>query len=127
MSEAEDIVEWVSDQVPEVEGRIYPLVLPVTPVLPAVTYQLVSEPQDPIQDGPGLAEPRYRFKVWAETYIELDAVVRSLKVAFNARRDGPFQSSLVDGSFEDRDQATRRWWRTVDVLGWQPADLGLGS
>jgi len=128
MSEAGDIVDWVVSEVPGLGGRIYPLVLPTTPLLPAATYQLVSEGQDPTQDGPGLAEPRYRFKVWTESYAQLDPVVRQIKAAFNARKDGPFRSSLVDnGGPEDRDVKTGRYWRVVDVLGWQSSVPAVGS
>lgn len=129
MSEAGDIVDWVTANVPALNGRIYPLVLPSGgPTLPAATYQLVSEPQDPVQDGPGMAEPRYRFKVWATAYAQLEPVVLQLKAAFNARHDGPFRSSLVDnGGPEDRDDKTGRYWRVVDVLGWQPAVPVAGS
>lgn len=121
MSEAADIVDWVTAQVPGLHGRVYPVVLPTSPKFPAATYQLVSEDQEATQDGPGMAQPRYRFKVWAESYAQLDPITLALKAAFNARRDTPFQSSFVDGSVEDRDFQTGRYWRVVDVLGWQPA------
>lgn len=124
---AVEIVAWIvsdDDLADLIDDRIYPLRLPATPTLPAITYQLVSEPQDPVQDGPGMAEPRYRFKVWTDTYIALGLVTDALAVRFNARHDGPFRSSLVDGTFEDYDIATRRYWRIVDVLGWQPASVG---
>lgn len=129
MSEAGDIVDWVVSNVPTLGGRIYPLVLPSGgPAKPSATYQLVSEDQEPTQDGPGLALPRYRFKVWTDTYAQLDPVVRELKAAFNARHDGPFRSSLVDnGGPEDRDQKTGRYWRVVDVLGWQSSVPVSGS
>lgn len=121
MSEAGDIVAWVTNEVAAIDGRIHPIILPDTPTLPAITYQLVSEPQDPTQDGPGMAEPRYRFKVWASSYVELGTVVAELKAAFNGRHDGPFRSSFVEASVEDFDRGTKRFWRVVDVVGWQPA------
>lgn len=127
MSEQSDIVDWVTTYVPSIAGRIYPIDLPAAPVLPSATYQLVSANEEPDQDGAGMIENRYRFKVWAEKYIELDPVIREFREAFNARHDGPFRGSLTEGSFEDRDRQTRRYWRIVDVLGWQPASLGLGS
>jgi hypothetical protein len=124
MSEASAIVDWVTGDVAMaalIGDRLYPLKLPATPVLPAVTYALVSETQDPIQDGPGLAFPRWRFSVWTERYIDLDAIVRELKVLFNARTDGPFGSSTVENAYQNHDLKTNRWQHVVDVLAIQPA------
>jgi len=124
MSEASDIVTWVTGDTALgalIGERIYPVVLPATPVLPALTYALVSETQEPIQDGPGLAFPRWRFQVFTERYIDLDAVVLALKAAFNARTDGPFGSSTVENAYQDHDVKTGRWRQVVDVLAIQPA------
>lgn len=124
MTEAEAIVAWVvADDVMHglIGDRIYPIDLPATPVLPAMTYALIYEGQDPVQDGPGIATPRYRFKVWTERYRELDQIVTALKRLFNARTDGPFRSSVVENAISDHDRATGRWWHVLDVLGTQPA------
>lgn len=124
MSEAEDIVAWIADDVALgalVANRVHPFVLPADPKLPAITFQLVSEPHEPTQDGPGLRRPRYRFKVWTATFEEIDAIVVALKARFDTRRDGPFQVSTVETSAGDYELKTRRWWQVVDVLAWQPA------
>lgn len=124
MSEASAIWDWVTGDTALhalIGDRLYPLKLPATPVLPAVTYALVSETQDPIQDGPGLAFPRWRFSVWTERYIDLDAIVRELKVLFNARTDGPFGSSTVENAYQNHDLKTNRWQHVIDVLAIQPA------
>jgi len=124
MSEASAIWDWVTGDMALaalIGDRLYPIKLPATPVLPAVTYALVSETQDPIQDGPGLAFPRWRFSIWADRYIDLDAVVLALKAAFNARTDGPFGSSTVENAYQNHDLKTNRWQHVIDVLAIQPA------
>lgn len=124
MTEPEAIVAWLTDDnafFALVGDRVYPIKLPATPTLPAVTYQLVSETYDAIQDGPGLAQPRYRFNVWADHFRELDAIVKAIRRLFNARTDGPFASSVVENAYADHDRATNRWRQVIDVLGTQPA------
>ena len=128
MSEQSDIVDWVTDHVPTIEGRIYPIVLPASGSFPAATYLRASDFEDPTQDGPGMVEPTYRFQIWTETYIELDPIVREFRDAFNGRHDGPFRSSLITATApEQRDKATGRYWRIVEVQGWQPALQAVGS
>lgn len=104
-----------------IDTRIYPVVLPATPVLPAVTYQLVSEPEEATQDGAGMAQARYRFKVWTVSHAELNPIVAAIKVAFTGHNIAFPRGSLPDNSIEDYDVKTKRWWRVIDVLGWQPA------
>jgi hypothetical protein len=121
MTDAEAIVAWVADEAEALEGRVHPIDLPPDPILPAATFQVVSRPGDPTQDGPGLERPRVRFKVWTETFEALAAPVAALRAAFDYRRDGPFQVSIVELGPDGRDAKTRRYWQIVDVLGWQPA------
>lgn len=125
MSEAEDVVAWITGDVDLsalIATRVHPFVLPPDPAMPAIVFQLVSAPQqEQSQDGPGLRRPRYRFKVWAATFEELDAIVIALRARFDYRRDGPFQVSTAEDSLGDYDLKTRRWWQVVDVLAWKPA------
>lgn len=50
-----------------VAGRIYPVLLPQTPTLPAVTYQLISDRRDYTHDGDsGLRTASFQFSCWGD-------------------------------------------------------------
>lgn len=110
-----------------IDTRIYPVKLPATPTLPAMTYQLVSDDPEPIQDGPGMTTTRWRFRIWTKRYGELRPISDALHALFDARHVSPFRSSFADGMFEDYDTKSDRYWRIVDVLGWQPAGVDQAS
>jgi len=65
-----------------VEGRIYPLVLPPQPTLPAVTYQRVS--RTPVSDLSGVSHyvSRFQYSCWAQRYTQAKAVADAVRVAF---------------------------------------------
>jgi len=54
----------------EVDSRIYPLVLPQTPELPAVTYIRIDTPRLAQLENAFLPHPRFQFSCWAETFEE---------------------------------------------------------
>lgn len=55
-----------------VAGRVYPMTMPQEPVLPAITYNEVS---DDAEDGAGhIIRKRVRVIGWAESYAEAKAV-----------------------------------------------------
>lgn len=71
--------------VPLVGTRVYPMQLPQTPTLPALTYWRVSGVRGHSHDGPsGLAEPRFQASVWAETYAGARAVATQVRLALDA-------------------------------------------
>ncbi len=86
-----------------VSERVHPVLLPQNSTLPAVTYQLIS--QDPLHtlDGPvNLNRPRVQFDVWADTYLEMEAVNDALRNAldgFTGGIGGSPPSLIVQGAF----------------------------
>jgi hypothetical protein len=104
-----------------IAGRIFPLVLPSLPQLPALTYQLVSQPTDRTQDRAFYRWPRWRFRIVCDRYFDLDPIAAALSAIFEDPSRSPFRSSWIDGTVEDREPDTGRFWRLVDVLGFQPA------
>ena len=73
--------------------RIYPVVMPQKPDLPAVTYLRVTGSRVHSNDGPsGLSSPRFQFDCWALTYLGARAVAEALRL----RLDG--FKGLIGGS-----------------------------
>jgi len=83
-----------------VAARIYPLVLPQSPTLPAVVYQRISGPRvHAIGSGSFLASPRIQWSCWATTYAGAKVVADELRAAL----DG------VLGSMNDYDDPDAQW------------------
>lgn len=69
-----------------VDNRIYPIVLPQGPLLPAVTYQRVSGEREETHDGPsGLARPRFQVSCWAQILPGVNAFDQARAVAEQVR------------------------------------------
>lgn len=67
-----------------VGGRIYPLILPQDPALPAVTYQKVSESSEYIHDGvSSIRKGRLQLDCWAATYATAKAVAAQVKASLH--------------------------------------------
>lgn len=64
--------------------RVYPMRLKQGTLLPAIVYQRISTPRVLTHDQTyqGLAEPRFQFAVYAETFEEMEACVRAIRVLF---------------------------------------------
>jgi hypothetical protein len=71
-----------------VSTRIYPLKLPQTVTLPAITYQRISTPRVLTHDqaSGGLALPRFQITVWAESPDSAKAVVDAVRTAIHGFR-----------------------------------------
>ncbi len=86
------------------DSRIYPLVLPTDPTLPAITYSLVGGSSRSTQDTQG--NQRYRIEVncWGNTYgdaVTLRYAVISALGQYSA--DGIFISLIQPTDFFDHD------------------------
>ncbi len=105
-------------------GRVYPQRLPQDPVLPAVTYTVISDPREHTHAGPaGLAHPRVQLDAWAGTTSQAREVARELRRALDGYRGvmGPapgvrVDKALVVGGLDDYEEATGRARRSIDVM-----------
>jgi hypothetical protein len=62
--------------------RIYPLIMPQNPTLPAVTYQRIDGPRESAFSAEmGLAHPRIQVDSWAKTYAGAKAVATQVRTA----------------------------------------------
>jgi hypothetical protein len=74
--------------------RMYPLLLPDKPTLPAATYQGISRVEEQTNDGPtGFITVRLQIDSWGATHVAATA----LAVAFEALLNG-FSGPLPDGA-----------------------------
>jgi hypothetical protein len=97
-----------------VGDRLFPEALPENPVLPAITYQLISSPRVMTQQGPSLAKPRYRWSCWATTYDE--AVAAAIAVIRALRTEGI--NAWADEESDRREPNTGLFRRMVETLSW---------
>ena len=104
-------------------GRIYPLVLPQAPVLPAMTYQRVSGNRVKSLSGPsGLAHPRFQIDCWGATYNEAKTLAQEVRRVIDGYR-GQMGSIRVGGAIvlSDRDihePEAEDYRVTIDVTIW---------
>jgi len=108
-----------------IDGRIYPVVLPPDPALPAMTYGLVSQPTSVTQEGVQYRSPRWRFRIWSLVYADLVPIATALAAVFGDQARTPFPSSRIEypsSRAEDHESDTHRYWRALDVVvGLAPA------
>lgn len=109
--------------------RIYPVILPQQPVLPAVTYQRIGavREQTIARNVPGTM-PRYQFSVWTQEldggsqagYLRGVAIRQALRNALLAF--APVSPQVHEVAFateldiEDDETSTRTWQLTQDVV-----------
>lgn len=65
-----------------VAAKIYPRVLPQNTVVPAVSYQVLSEiPYDDISGNAGLYRAVIEFKIWSKTAAQAAAIEEAIRLA----------------------------------------------
>jgi len=80
-----------------VAARVYPLVLPQSPTLPAITLQRVSNQTVISQDGPGMERPRIQVDCWASTYLAARELAAAVKACLcPSRHETPNYVRTVD-------------------------------
>ncbi len=74
--------------------RIYALVLPQKPTLPAATYQRISGPRlQNLSGDAGRGVARVQIDSWASTYLEAQSLAAAIRLSLNG-----FIGVLSDGS-----------------------------
>lgn len=139
MTDPESIVDAVRGDATMsslIDGRIYPIVLPpnikdpntdevLAPILPAITYQLISQPMMVTQESNQYRTPRWRFHIWSLIYADLIPIAVGLAAIFGDQSRTPFPSSRIEypsSRAEDHESDTHRYWRAFDVVvGLAPA------
>lgn len=110
--------------------RIHHKRLPQNAPLPAVVYQLVSDPSVNSHDGPsGLARARVQFDCWGRNKSEMWDVARALRISLPGIR-GTFGGMAIHGGLKLSEQtdaspdltgSMRR--RIIDVAFWHEEEV----
>src|ERR1041385_673683 len=125
MTDAEMIVASVKDDTTLsvlLNGdKIYPVVLPQDPPLPALTYVLVSQPTEITQEPMQYRWPRWRFRIYSLLYYDLIPIATALAAIFGDRQRSPLPSSRIEypaSGAEGHETDTHRYWRAMDVVSY---------
>lgn len=127
MSDPEDIIAAVTGDATLttlIGTRIFPVVLPQDPVLPAVTYALVSQPTDFTQGDDQYRQPRWRFRIFSDRYADLVPIATALAAIFGNQTLTPFLRSWIEypsSNAEGHETETHRYWRALDVVAFASA------
>lgn len=106
-----------------VGARMYPVILPQNPTMPAITYQYISGASVISHDGAtGLENPTFQIDCWGSTYATMDALFEAVRERLNGAK-GTFSGLYVGGIFlvrkrdlYDNDAELHR--RTADYEIW---------
>ncbi len=68
-------------------ARIYPLTLPLEPILPALTYSVIGATASPTLNTSGLTRYRVEISCYGQTYFDAATLRSQLKAALNGYQD----------------------------------------
>lgn len=96
--------------------RIYPLILPQKPTMPAITYQQISAtPYSTINQASGLALYRVQLSCYGNTYNEAKAVSKQVLSALQRFTGEGLQDVAIENEFDDYEQDTKLYKVVIDV------------
>ena len=109
--------------------RIYPLDLPPSVTLPAVTYQIIDAPIEATHDeaaGSSLVYARHQITSWATTYAASVALAKQIHLALQGFKGiitvgadtFTIMSSLRAGKMPNKDPETGLYWISQDYIIW---------
>lgn len=78
-------------------ARVYPMVVPQTPTVPCISYQLISSDRvEGVYTDPGIVNARIQVTCWAKSYTDVKSLAEQVRLALE--RYGSWPSGLaVDG------------------------------
>jgi hypothetical protein len=102
--------------------RLYPLLLPQDPTLPAVTYQRISTPMMLAFERSFLPHPRFQFDCWAASFPAARAVAEQVKLALDVYRGAmgaeTIQASILDTDRDTYEPQAKIFHSIVDAIIW---------
>lgn len=102
--------------IPSIAGRVYPMLLPQSPTLPAVTYSRVSTTHMYAHEGNvGLAHQRLQFSCWARTHKEAAEVSLVVRQSLEGRVVGV---GFADNEIDFYEPDTKLYHRALDMIIW---------
>jgi len=119
-----DIVAWLErDEAlgAVIDDRIYPMPLPQSPTLPALTYFRVDTPREYSQSGYSrLAHPRMQFSCWAWTLLEAADVASLVRQAMERWGEAACFAATELDLYEPE---TRIYHRVLDMIIWHNEEV----
>lgn len=106
-----------------VSTRVYPVQLPDTPTLPAVTYQRIDtlSVQHRSSQRARFSRPRFQIDGWATSYKIAAAVREQIKAAmgeFRRSSDPRVDTALLKDDRDIRESSPGRWRCSMDYYIW---------
>lgn len=101
-----------------VSTRVYPVILPQRPTLPAISYQRIS---NSVKDGTSdIRQSRWQVDGWAQTYAGITALSAAIKTAMDAYHDTD-QSPMIKwtdivNELDDYDPETDLYRVSLDLI-----------
>lgn len=117
----EAIYQRLSNQIPNLSGRIYPVNAPQTVALPYVVYKRISTLRSPTLSEQGSREVAIQFDIYAKTYPEMRTVRDEVRIAFEDviglyEIDGPFiQRAEIINEFDGFDIGTDSTTGVIEI------------
>lgn len=97
MSALSDLASYVKDRLPEVEGRVYPLVGKLGESRPTITYQEDSATPFYQLDGEaGYTELQATYTAWALDYASCETLSDQLRLILTGVVDKTIGDTLID-------------------------------
>ena len=105
-----------------VDNRIYPLVLPQNPTIPAIAYQRISTQMVLDRDDAHLQRPRFQFDCYDRRAIQAWRLADALEEALAALKgqdgDPRIDCTLLDGRTDLFDPDTNLYRVSIDAFIW---------
>lgn len=119
----EGIVEYLTTYSPLVALqalRVWPDMLPQSPILPATVFLSISDPSAYSHTGETMKEQRFQFDCWATTPLEAIRLKNTIRQAFRGFK-GMLGSTEVYAAFPENsrpldDDETGLYRRIIEVL-----------
>ncbi len=125
MADVEEVlVTRLGAQVTLVSNRVYPLILPQSPTLPALTYQGIGGTRiEGMTEGTGLIRPHLQIDAWGETYESARDVIVQVEAALDRWADATTNPVILDcfalrEPLADFERETRQYRVSMDFEIW---------
>jgi hypothetical protein len=109
--------------------RVYPVVLPQNPTMPAITYQRTSAQRTRSTLGPsGLTRSGFQIDCWSASYLNAKSLCAAVRAAIDGYREtvtGPgvtegnrMGAVMVEGDRDFREESPSLYRVSIDITVW---------
>jgi len=93
------MINYIADNTPLLQGRIYPLIIPQNTQMPAAVYTVINNRDDQCTTTGQAYKSVQRFQIdiYANTYKEVQQITTAVKSALYSFPNVPFEISNRDG------------------------------